>query len=177
MSTKLILPGITLSELQDYLAAAGEKSFRARQICQWLYEQNQFDAMQMLNLPLQLREKLVQASQAPRSRVVDRQSGSGGTVKLLLELHDKEIIEMVLIPSPERMTFCLSTQVGCPVRCRFCASGAHGLVRNLSSDEILEELYWGCVEHGSKPDNKNAWAKAIKSMGEVVENVSGVLGL
>lgn len=153
MSTKLILPGITLSELQDYLAAAGEKSFRARQICQWLYEQNQFDAMQMLNLPLQLREKLVQASQAPRSRVVDRQSGSGGTVKLLLELHDKEIIEMVLIPSPERMTFCLSTQVGCPVRCRFCASGAHGLVRNLSSDEILEELYWGCVEHGSKPDN------------------------
>ena len=151
MNDRFYLPGCGKTELEEYLKSIGEKTFRARQILNWLYEKCEFDPGRMLNLPQALRGKL--AENSCRSCVVETQSGSGGTDKLLIELDDKEVIEMVLIPSPERMTFCLSTQVGCPVRCRFCASGAHGLVRNLRCDEILEEFYYGVQKHGSLPDN------------------------
>ena len=153
MNKQLFLPGITTAELQEFLSANNEKPFRAKQITEWLYNKCQFDPAKMLNLPNALREKLQSEFASPRSQVVEAAPGSGGTEKLLIELDDKEIIEMVLIPAPERMTFCLSTQVGCPVRCRFCASGAHGLVRNLRCDEILEEFYHGVQKHGSLPDN------------------------
>ena len=153
MSGELILPGIGIAELQEYLAGINEKPFRARQIADWLYGKCEFDPGKMLNLSGRLRETLRQDAASPRSCVVEKAAGSGGTQKLLIKLEDNEIIEMVLIPAPERMTFCLSTQVGCPVRCRFCASGAHGLVRNLRSDEILEEFYHGVQIHGSLPDN------------------------
>lgn len=151
--SKITLPGATEIELREYLQSSGEPSFRAKQIMQWLYGKCQFDPLKMSNLSAALREKLFADSASPRSRVVERVPGSGGTTKLLIELCDGEIIEMVLIPAPERMTFCLSTQVGCPVRCRFCASGAEGLVRNLTYDEILEEFYHGVMAHGAKPDN------------------------
>ena len=147
------LPGCNIVELQEYLKNSGEKSFRAKQILSWLYDKCEFDPAKLLNLPAALREKLQSECQLPGSRVVESAPGSGGTEKLLIELDDKEIIEMVLIPAPDRMTFCLSTQVGCPVRCRFCASGAHGLIRNLRYDEILEEFYHGVQKHGSLPDN------------------------
>jgi len=153
MKNSFILPGTSVAGLQEFLASIGEKPFRAKQIQDWLYGKCEFDPEKMLNLPLPLRSKLKEAAGAPRSKVIESQAGSGGTEKLLIELEDKEIIEMVLIPAPERMTFCLSTQVGCPVRCRFCASGAHGLVRNLRSDEILEEFYHGVRAHGSLPEN------------------------
>ena len=153
MSKPIILPGITLDALQKYLQDINEKPFRARQIADWLYGKCQFDVQKMLNLPQSLREKLYNSSHSPRSRVVENAAGSGGTQKLLIQLDDNEVIEMVLIPAPERMTFCLSTQVGCPVRCRFCASGAHGLIRNLRCDEILEEFYHGVQAHGQLPDN------------------------
>ena len=73
--------------------------------------------------------------------------------KLRLKLHDGEFIEMALIPAGERLTFCLSTQVGCPVRCRFCASGAFGLKRNLEAGEMLEEFLLGIETAGRRPDN------------------------
>ncbi len=150
---QIYLPGATQSELEELLKSINEKPFRAKQLANWLYERCEFDVSKMHNLPKSLRERLIAEGLSVRSKVAERAPGSGGTVKLLLELDDKQAIEMVLIPAPERMTFCLSTQVGCPVRCRFCASGAHGLVRNLRYDEILEEFYHGVTEHGSLPDN------------------------
>ena len=147
------LPGISGNELKEYLQSIGEKPFRAKQILDWLYGKCEFNVNKMLNLPGNLRNLLLENNVSLNSKVIESVSGSGGTEKLLIELEDKEVIEMVLIPSPESMTFCLSTQVGCPVRCRFCASGAHGLVRNLRCDEILEEFYYGVQKHGSLPDN------------------------
>lgn len=151
--SRACLPGIAEAELAAQLRAWSEKPFRLRQIQSWLYEKWEFSPEAMLNLPASLRARLGETFGSPRSRVVEAQPGSGGTVKLLLELDDGEAIEMVLIPSPERMTFCLSTQVGCPVRCRFCASGQDGLVRNLRVDEMLEEFYHGVRRHGKMPDN------------------------
>ena len=154
MSTeKFYLPGADRAALEKYLAEINEKPFRAKQILDWLYGKCEFNPDKMLNLPSALRKNLVENSVSLNSRVIEAVPGSGGTEKLLIELADKEVIEMVLIPSPERMTFCLSTQVGCPVRCRFCASGAQGLVRNLRCDEILEEFYHGVQKHGALPDN------------------------
>ncbi|MBE6403443.1 MAG: 23S rRNA (adenine(2503)-C(2))-methyltransferase RlmN [Lentisphaerae bacterium] len=150
---RFYLPGISGNELKEYLQSIGEKPFRARQILDWLYGKCEFNVDKMLNLPGSLRTCLAGDKVSLNSRVVEAVPGSGSTEKLLIELDDKEVIEMVLIPSPERMTFCLSTQVGCPVRCRFCASGAHGLIRNLRTDEILEEFYHGVQKHGSIPDN------------------------
>ena len=147
------LPGIAPEELTDFLLECGEKKFRARQIFSWLYERCVFDPAEMNNLPLALRDRLCGIFAAPRSSVAEAVSGSGGTEKLLIRLDDGETIEMVLIPAPERMTFCLSTQVGCPVRCRFCASGRDGLVRNLRCDEMLEEFYHGVRRLGRLPDN------------------------
>ena len=149
----ITLPGATQAELKEYLLNIGEKPFRSRQIMEWLYGKCQFDVQKMSNLSAALRERLAADSACPRSQVVESVPGSGGTTKLLIKLADGEIIEMVLIPAPERMTFCLSTQVGCPVRCRFCASGAEGLIRNLTYDEIIEEFYHGVMMHGSLPDN------------------------
>ncbi len=154
MSSRIFtLPGCNITELQKYLQDSGEKPFRAQQIISWLYGKCEFDPAKMLNLPGSLRERLTADCQVPSSQVIENAAGSGGTEKLLIELEDKEVIEMVLIPAPDRMTFCLSTQAGCPVRCRFCASGAHGLVRNLRCDEILEEFYHGVQAHGKLPDN------------------------
>ncbi len=147
------LLGATAEELRTFLVHAGEPAFRARQIINWLYVQRVANPEEMANLPLVLRRKMTEYFHLPATRLAESVTAPDGTRKLLLELQDKECIEMVLIPSPERMTFCLSTQVGCPVGCRFCASGAHGLTRNLTTSEILEELYIGAREHGGLPDN------------------------
>lgn len=150
---RVYLPGISNDELKAFLTGIGEKPFRSKQILDWLYGKCEFNVNKMLNLPGNLRQQLSAARVSLNSKVVEAAPGSGGTEKLLIALEDDQAIEMVLIPSPERMTFCLSTQVGCPVRCRFCASGAHGLIRNLRCDEILEEFYHGVQEHGAIPDN------------------------
>ena len=107
----------------------------------------------MRNLPADVRAALAEDFFAPGSRVAAEVASGDGVKKLLLTLHDGEQIEMVILPAEDgRTTFCLSTQVGCPVRCRFCASGRDGLVRNLTSGEMLEEFCLG-ISRAGRPDN------------------------
>ncbi len=149
MSSESLL-AVTAAELEERIAAMGEKRFRVAQILEHIYKRRVADPGMMSNLPAALREKF--AGRFP-AREVERTVSEDGTTKLLLELGDGAGIEMVLIPSLSRMTFCLSTQVGCPVGCRFCASGALGLERNLTAAEILSELFIGAAIHGDWPDN------------------------
>ncbi len=152
-ANKPILSGLTPDGLKELTAAAGQAAFRAGQLAEWTYRRQVLDPEEMTNLPRGFKDYLKNET-IPCSSTVEECVGSpDGTEKLLLRLHDGECIEMVMIPSPERMTFCLSTQVGCPVRCRFCASGADGLVRNLDTAEIMEELYLGARKLGRLPDN------------------------
>lgn len=139
--------------IMDFVKTAGVPAFRAKQIADWIYSKRVFDPMQMKNLPLPLREQLQNYFNIQTLEVVDQVSASDGTEKLLLELSDHEKIEAVIIPSYERRTFCLSTQVGCPVQCAFCASGADGLVRDLSAAEIIEQFNVCCERIGRLPDN------------------------
>lgn len=151
---KNFLAAQTTAELQQWCESKGFPKFRAKQIKQWITGNFTADPAQMPNLPAVLREKLKEEFLAPSANVAEEFSSSDNVGKLLLELYDKEHIEMAILPAADgRITFCLSTQVGCPVGCRFCASGKNGLKRNLTAGEIIEEFLLGCRHIGRKCDN------------------------
>ncbi|MBR7104655.1 MAG: 23S rRNA (adenine(2503)-C(2))-methyltransferase RlmN [Lentisphaeria bacterium] len=148
------LAGASAAELKTFLTQQGQPAFRAKQILDWICQKQVLDPEEMKNRPAPLRAALKEAFYAPSCRVAERAvSARDEVVKLRLELFDKESVELVVIPAGERLTLCLSTQVGCPVGCRFCASGVNGLVRNLKAGEIIEEFLTGCAEAGRKCDN------------------------
>lgn len=147
------LANCTYSDMESLVKDLGQPVFRAKQIMEWVFKHYELDPERMLNLPLKLRKDLKTKLICMSSEIKELSKGDDKTTKLLISLSDKEAVEMVLIPSRERLTFCLSTQVGCPVGCRFCASGEGGLVRNLEAHEIIEQLYHGIAHSGSFPDN------------------------
>ena len=151
---KKFLASQCTEELSTWCEANGHPKFRAKQIRQWITGKFTLDPDAMLNLPGALRAGLKESFWAPSLKVKEICSSPDAVDKLLLELHDGEHIEMAVLPAADgRTTFCLSTQVGCPVGCRFCASGQNGLKRNLSTGEILEEFIVGCAHIGKKCDN------------------------
>ena len=151
-ATPPILAGSTLPELADYFKTQGAPAYRAKQVWKWIHEKFVIDPRAMSDVPEPLRERLAADFLAP-SLTVDDRVDAADAGKLRLKLYDGEFIEMAILPARGRLTFCLSTQVGCPVRCRFCASGAFGLKRNLRSGEMLEELLVGIAAAGRRPDN------------------------
>lgn len=126
-------------QLEMAVIAMGEKPYRARQVLDWIYNHNADDFARMNNLPKGLRARLAEDWHIYESSVVQEQSARDGTRKLLLRWADGATSECVLIPDEERRTACISTQVGCPVGCRFCASGVGGLERQLSAAQIVEQ--------------------------------------
>jgi len=130
------LLNMTIGELRAAAAGLGEKAYRADQLADWVYRKGVTDAERMTNLP----GAFVGQFEILTSRAAGRADGSDGTIKLLLRLHDGEHVETVLIPSGTRATACVSTQAGCAMKCRFCASGLSGLKRNLSAGEMLEQI-------------------------------------
>jgi len=147
------LANCTYSEMESLISNLGQPVFRAKQIMEWVFKHYELDPDRMLNLPLKLRNELKNNLICMSSGVQEVSKCSDKTTKLLISLSDDEAVEMVIIPSRDRVTFCLSTQVGCPVGCRFCASGEGGLVRNLKAHEIIEQLYHGIAHSGGLPDN------------------------
>lgn len=126
--------------LCDWFTQQVEPSFRAKQVYQWIYERGATSFEEMTNLSKPLRERLGQSFRIYTSEVIRRGTSSDGTVKLLLRWSDGATSECVMIPTETRRTACISSQVGCPAQCRFCASGIGGLVRNLTSGEIVEQV-------------------------------------
>lgn len=148
-----VITSLSIRQITDGLKEMNEPSFRARQIAEWIYRKNARSWDDMTNLSKDLRQKCADKWLFKSVRETDSVKSADGTEKLLLELHDGECVEMVIIPAAERITFCLSTQVGCPVGCLFCASGKNGLVRNLADHEIIGEFQSGCEKIGKLPDN------------------------
>ena len=149
---KPFLAGCSAEALTAWCETRKFPKFRVKQLCNWLYTQVEINPDAMLNLPGSMREALKEDFYAPGSSVSEIVSSTDGVEKLLLKLHDGECIEMVVIPADDRLTFCLSTQVGCPVGCYFCASGKNGFTRNLRAGEIIEEFMLG-VKRAGFPDN------------------------
>jgi len=144
---------MTDPERRAACAGLGLPAYRADQVREWLFHHWVTDPAAMTNLPRELRAILAREFRTGEVRPVATLRATDGTVKLLLQLADGEQLESVIIPAPNRLTFCLSTQVGCPIRCRFCASGSRGLVRNLEAGEIIEQLLACCREARRRPDN------------------------
>jgi len=127
-------------QLEAALGEAGEPRYRAKQVMEWVYERSAGSFEEMTNLSKALRGGLEERFRLYASEIVREQQSSDGTRKLLLSWPDGRTSECVLIPDAERQTACISSQVGCPVRCVFCASGLGGLERNLSTGEIVEQV-------------------------------------
>ena len=150
---KQFLFSCSKESLIQWCQERGFPKFRSDQVFRHIHERLAVSLDGMSNLPKDLKAALQEDFYVPSSRI-DAVAGSADEVeKLRIELFDKEMIEVAVIPMNEKRTLCLSTQVGCPVGCRFCASGANGLVRNLKCGEIIEEFLYGCSRIGTKCDN------------------------
>ena len=134
------LIGRSRAEIARLVAELGEPELRARQIWHWLYHHGVRDFAAMTTLPAALRERLHEACSIERPEVVSAQLSADGTRKWLLRFADRQEVESVYIPEPERGTLCLSTQVGCSLTCSFCHTGTMPLVRNLGAAEIVGQL-------------------------------------
>lgn len=130
----------TEEDLKKIVEDYGDRSFRAGQIYAWIWKKGVRDFSQMTNIPLALRQQLKEKCYFPFFQVRDQQKSADGTIKVLLEIEDHQLIESVLIPTPTRMTACISSQVGCSLTCKFCATGRMGLKRNLKFYEIVEQV-------------------------------------
>jgi 23S rRNA (adenine2503-C2)-methyltransferase len=134
------LKGLTLQELQEHFAGAGEAKYRARQVFNWMYNHHVTDFEQMSNLPISLRRKLREEFSLMTLELAKKAvSSDGATVKFLFRTAQNNVIESVIIPDEERTTLCVSTQVGCPLDCKFCATGLMGYKQNLTAGEIFDQ--------------------------------------
>ncbi|MFO1052444.1 MAG: 23S rRNA (adenine(2503)-C(2))-methyltransferase RlmN [Planctomycetota bacterium] len=138
----LALSGAEEREFTALVEAAGGKPFQARQLAHWIFRHGAADWSGCRNLPRRLLETLAGRATIRSSHIATIDSAKDGTEKLLLQLQDGETVETVLIPEGERLTLCVSSQVGCPVGCVFCASGLDGVRRNLSTAEIVDQVLW-----------------------------------
>jgi 23S rRNA (adenine2503-C2)-methyltransferase len=144
---RLDLLGMDLPEFEAELAAFGQPRFRARQVFEWLYRSLTMDFQRMGNLPQPLRALLDSMFGTPGlSPLAEQTSSDGLTTKVLFALWDGESVESVLMhqrePAGERRSVCVSTQIGCPVGCAFCATGQSGFVRNLGAGEIVGQVLY-----------------------------------
>ncbi len=142
MSTALLtdVAELELEGLEGQLDAIGVPRFHARQIFQWVYRRGVTDFSAMTDLGRELRTRLLQDFALTTPTVAKREQSSDGTVKFLLRLADGQFIESVFIPDTPSQTFCLSTQVGCAMKCAFCLTARMGIVRNLTAGEIVGQV-------------------------------------
>lgn len=132
---------LTIEELTKYIEDLGEKKFHAKQVFKWIHKFNVEDFEEMTDLSKTLREKLVKNATITKLQVIDMQVSKDGTRKFLIKLLDQNAIEAVFMKYNHGNTLCVSTQVGCRMGCKFCASTKDGFVRNLSASEIEYQVH------------------------------------
>ena len=131
---------LTLDELKTFFVEKGEKAFRAQQVYEWLWKKSAKDFNQMTNLSVQTRDMLNEHFTINYIRVDNMQRSEDGTIKNAVKLYDDLVVESVLIPTKDRITACVSSQVGCSLDCKFCATARLKRMRNLSPDEIYDQV-------------------------------------
>ena len=157
--------------LTAWFAAHGEKPFRARQVLRWIYKNGESDFDAMSDLAISLREKLKQIACVQTPTVVREELASDGTRKWLLDVGTGNAVETVFIPEEGRGTLCVSTQAGCALDCAFCSTGKQGFNRNLSTAEIIGQVWWANHEVGKDADgNWPVTNVVLMGMGEPLLN-------
>ena len=176
MNTKINLLGLNKDSLQMYFSEIGENTFRANQLIKWIYQHGITDFSNMTNLSIALRNQLSDIAQIQYPKIISEQKSHDGTRKWLLAIDPKNNIETVFIPEKDRGTLCISSQVGCPLRCSFCATGKQGFSRNLSSAEIIGQLFVACQALGVYAHKKNMISNIVlMGMGEPLLNFDNVM--
>jgi 23S rRNA (adenine2503-C2)-methyltransferase len=166
---------LTLVELKESFVGMGEKPFRGQQVYEWLWQKSARSFDEMSNLSKELREKLTQNFVIHAVVVDEKQISADGTIKNSLRLFDGPIVEGVLIPTEKRMTACVSSQVGCSLSCRFCATGKLTLERNLTADEIYDEVV--IIKNQAEQYYQKPLTNIVfMGMGEPLLNYKNVLG-
>jgi len=167
------LLGSSIKDLESVALDYGQAAFRGRQIYNWIYnyrnKHKNIDQIELL--PLDFRKKLKDDGFKVTELIIkERNLANDGTLKLLLSTDDNESIECVGIPTEKRLTACLSSQVGCPMDCKFCATGKEGLKRSLKTSEILDQILFIENEMNRKVTNI-----VFMGMGEPLLNIDNLL--
>ncbi len=165
------IKSMTLEELQEYFVSLGEKAFRAKQVYQWMHEKLARSYDEMTNVSKALKEKLQENfSYTSLQMVTYQESKIDGTRKYLFELADGNVVESVWMKYKHGNSVCVSSQVGCRMGCRFCASTIDGLERNLLPGEILDQIYFISKHTGERVSNI-----VVMGSGEPMDNYDNIL--
>ncbi len=166
------LRGLTLAEVEALVKELGLPRFRAQQIFSWVHEHGAISSASMTNLPKEIRSLLAEKTTLVPLELVGELSAEDGTRKLQLRCPDGSVIETVLIPEEDKLTQCLSTQVGCGLGCRFCATATMGFIRNLIVGEIADQVYRARL---LLPPGQRISNLVLMGMGEPMNNLDHVL--
>jgi 23S rRNA (adenine2503-C2)-methyltransferase len=166
------LLGLDAAGLARFFEEQGEKPFRARQLLRWIHQQGQSDFAQMSDLAKALREKLAQHARIEAPVIVGDARAEDGTRKWLIKVDDANAVEAVFIPETNRGTLCVSSQAGCVLDCAFCATGKQGFNRNLTSAEIVGQVWLANrLLEGERPISN----VVMMGMGEPLLNLDNVI--
>jgi 23S rRNA (adenine2503-C2)-methyltransferase len=171
------LKGLSLAELRNFVESLGEKKYRAGQLFSWLYAKGAQSFDEMSDISKEFRETLKRSASILNLQTAAKDISQDGTIKFLFKLEDGMAVESVLIPpdqqSPgfeKRLTLCVSTQVGCPLDCKFCATGAMGFTRNLTAGEIVDQ-----VIQSQRQSDRRISNVVFMGMGEPMLNYENVI--
>ncbi|MFT3904757.1 MAG: 23S rRNA (adenine(2503)-C(2))-methyltransferase RlmN [Steroidobacteraceae bacterium] len=170
------LLGLPRAELEAFVTGLGNKPFRARQLMNWLYKRGVNDFGQMSDLAREFRAQLGAHAEAHLPQIITAQHASDGTRKWLLRADASQAFEMVYIPETDRGTLCISSQVGCVLDCAFCSTAQQGFNRNLTTAEIVGQVWLANRELGFKPGGDRIVTNVVlMGMGEPLANFRNVV--
>jgi 23S rRNA (adenine2503-C2)-methyltransferase len=173
MSLKKDIRKFSEEDLVNFFKEKGEAKFRAKQVYQWLWQKRAISFDEMTNLSKEIRNFLDDNFSINAVSISEMQISSDKTIKCAMKLHDGYVVESVLIPSGKRMTACISSQVGCSLTCKFCATGKLKRMRNLNADEIVDQVALvrdAAIHHHNNPLTNIVYM----GMGEPLLNYSEV---
>ena len=169
--TRTVLVGLSRAQLREWVVATlGEPAYRGTQLAQWIYAKAVTEFSAMTDLPAALRTRLNECALVSPNAISATQRSKDGTVKCLLRLADGNEVECVLLPYDDRVSVCLSTQVGCAMGCRFCATAQGGYTRNLTAGEIVDQLL-----HLQRLSERRITHVVLMGMGEPLQNLDAVV--
>jgi 23S rRNA (adenine2503-C2)-methyltransferase len=176
-SQKTNLFEFDLNGLADYFKSQGEQAFRAQQVIQWTHQRGVLDFQLMTNLSQKLRDFLTLHATVMLPTICREQNAADGTKKWLCSMADGQQVEMVYIPEPGRGTLCISSQVGCPLNCTFCATGSMGFTRNLTTSEIIGQVWLAnqLLANNNFPKERPITNVVLMGMGEPLLNLQNVV--
>jgi 23S rRNA (adenine2503-C2)-methyltransferase len=168
---------LTKPDLEHFFLAHGEKKFRANQVCEWLWKKSSHSFDEMTSLSKGIRQLLENHFSFQTAVRENQQFSADGTVKTAFRLHDGKVVEGVMIPSGDRVTLCISSQAGCALGCKFCATGKLGFTRNLTAGEIFDQVT-GMQDWGNRIQNPASRISNLvfMGMGEPFLNYENVVG-